>query len=64
MPALLIRFLVVGLLAYVAGATVTPLIYAQSVTTQAKDTLSPFMLLSCGILLFGVGYAVKQLFHK
>jgi hypothetical protein len=64
MPALLLRFLVVGLLAYLAGSTITPLLYTQSVTAQAKDTLSPFMLLSVGILLFGVGYAVKQLFHR
>ena len=41
MPALLLRFLVVALLAYVAGSTITPLIYTQSVTAQAKETLSP-----------------------
>ncbi len=64
MPALLLRFLVVALLAYVAGSTITPLIYTQSVTAQAKETLSPFMICSAGILLFGVGYAVKQIFHR
>jgi hypothetical protein len=64
MPALIIRFLVVGLLSYIAGSAITPLLYTQSVTAQAKDTLSPFMLLSVGVLLFGVGYAVKQLFHR
>lgn len=64
MPALLLRFLVVALLAYVAGSTITPMVYAQAVQTQASQTLSPFMLFSGGILLFGVGYAVKNLFHR
>jgi hypothetical protein len=64
MPVLILRFLIVALLAYAAGATVPSLIYAQAVTTQAKETLSPFMICSAGILLFGVGYVVKQIFHR
>lgn len=64
MPALILRIVVIALLAYVAGATITPLIWTKTVTQQAQTTLSPFMLLSCGILLIGVGYAVKQLFHR
>ena len=64
MPALILRFVVVAVLAYIVGSTITPLIWAQTMTRQAEQTLSPFMLLSAGVLLFGVGYAVKQLFHR
>lgn len=64
MPALILRFVAVALLAYLAGSTITPLLWARAMTTQAEQTLSPFMLLSSGILLIGVGYAVKQIFHR
>lgn len=64
MPGLILRFVAVAVLAYIAGSTLTPLVWAQAMTQQAEQTLSPFMLLSSGILLFGVGYAVKQLFHR
>lgn len=64
MPALILRFVIVALLAYIAGSTITPMAYAQAVQTQAKETLSPFLLFSGGVLLLGVGYAVKQVFHR
>jgi hypothetical protein len=64
MPVLLLRILLVATLAYIAGSTITPLMWASAVKTQAEQTLSPFMLLSGGVLLLGVGYAVKQLFHR
>ena len=64
MPALILRFAAVALLAYLAGSTVTPILWAHAVSQDAQQTLSPFMLLSGGILLIGVGYAVKQVFHR
>lgn len=64
MPALLLRFVVVALLAYLAGATITPLVWAHAVTEQAKETLSPFLLLSGGILLLGIGYVLKQILRR
>lgn len=64
MPALLLRFVVVAVLAYLAGATITPLLWAQVLTTQAEETLSPFLLLSGGILLFGIGYVLKQFLRR
>jgi hypothetical protein len=64
MPALILRLVVVALLAYVAGATVTPLVWAPVVARQAEETLSPFLLLSGGILLFGIGYVLKQFLRR
>lgn len=64
MPALLLRFVVVALLAYLAGSTITPLLWAQAMTKQAEETLSPFLLLSGGILLFGIGYVLKQFLRR
>ncbi len=64
MPALILRFVAVAVLAYLAGSTITPLLWAHTISQQAEQTLSPFMLLSSGILLIGVGYAVKQIFHR
>jgi hypothetical protein len=48
----------------VAGATVTPLVWAPVVARQAEETLSPFLLLSGGILLFGIGYVLKQFLRR
>jgi hypothetical protein len=64
MPALILRIVVIAVLAYLAGATVTPLLWGQAMVQEAKTTLSPFAMLSGGILLFGVGYSIKQIFHR
>lgn len=64
MPAILLRFIAVALLAYIAGATITPLVWTQVMAKQAEETLSPFLLISGGILLFGVGYVLKQFLHR
>ena len=64
MPLLILRIILIALLAYVAGSTITPLVWAPVMVKQAQATLTPFAMLSGGILLFGVGYAVKQLFHR
>lgn len=64
MPALILRLIIIGVLAYLAGATITPLVWGQVMVKEAKDTLSPFAMLSGGILLFGVGYSIKQIFHR
>ena len=64
MPLLIIRIILIALLAYVAGSTITPLVWAPVMVKQAQTTLTPFAMLSGGVLLFGVGYAIKQLFHR
>ena len=64
MPALILRFVVIAVLAYLAGATITPLVWAPVMVKEAQATLSPFAMLSGGIMLFGIGYAIKQLFHR
>jgi hypothetical protein len=64
MPAILLRIIVVAALAFIAGSTITPLIWASAVKTQAEQTLSPFLLFSGGILLLGLGYAAKNLFRR
>lgn len=64
MPGLLLRFFVVALLAYLAGATITPLVWAQVMAKQAEETLSPFLLLSGGILFLGIGYVLKQFLRR
>lgn len=64
MPALILRIVVIAVLAYLAGATITPLLWGQVMVREAKETLSPFAMLSGGILLFGAGYSIKQIFHR
>lgn len=64
MPGLILRFVIVAMLAYIAGSTITPLVWAKVMTVQAEKTLSPFMLLSGGILLIGIGYVLKQILNR
>lgn len=64
MPGLLLRLVIVALIAYIAGATITPVVWAQVMTQQAEETLSPFMFLSGGFLLLGIGYVLKQILHR
>ena len=63
MPFLL-RFIVGCLLAYIAGAVITPLLWGPVLVQQSKETLSPFLLLAAGIFLAALGYAIGQIRRK
>ncbi|MBI5692033.1 MAG: hypothetical protein HZC55_18280 [Verrucomicrobia bacterium] len=60
MPTLL-RLIVVIVLAFVAGSVVTPLLWRSVLVEQGKEILSPFGMLSAGILITAVGIAVAQI---
>jgi hypothetical protein len=60
MPVLL-RILVAVVLAFVAGSVVTPLLWRTLLVEQGKEILSPFGMLSAGILIAAIGIAVAQL---
>ncbi|EIP96375.1 hypothetical protein OpiT1DRAFT_00790 [Opitutaceae bacterium TAV1] len=61
MPALLLRLALLVALSYVAGATVTPLLWKPALAEQTKTILSPFAMLSGAILVASVAYALGQL---
>lgn len=63
MPILL-RLVVVGVLAYLAGSIITPLLWAPILAQQSKQILSPYALLSAGIFIAAVGYAISQIRKK
>ena len=57
---LLLRFLIVGILAYIAGSTITPLLWAPVLAQQSKQILSPFAMLSAAIFIFAAVLAVRE----
>lgn len=59
MPILL-RLLVVGVMAYLAGSVITPLLWAPILAEQSKSILSPFAVLSGAIFIFAVVLAVRE----
>ena len=61
---LLLRLVVVIALAYLAGSTLTPLLWGPVLARQSRDILSPFALTSAGIFIAALGYALSQLRKK
>ena len=61
MPVLLLRILLALAVAFIAGATVTPLLWRAVILHQGKEILSPFAMLSAGILITAICIAVAQL---
>lgn len=59
MPVLL-RFLVVAVVAFIAGSTVTPLLWQPVLVQQSKQILSPYALVSVAIFLAALGYVIGQ----
>jgi hypothetical protein len=59
MPMLL-RLIVVGVVAYLAGSVITPLLWAPILAEQSKQILSPFAVLSAAIFIFAVVLAVRE----
>lgn len=57
---LLLRLVVVGVLAYLAGSTVTPLLWGPILGQQSKQILSPFAMLSAAIFIIAVVLAVRE----
>jgi hypothetical protein len=60
MPILL-RLILALALAFIAGATVTPMLWRAVLLQQGKEILSPFAMLSAGILITAVCIAVAQI---
>lgn len=61
MPVLILRLIVAVTLAFIAGATLTPLLYRAALVQQSKEVLSPFAMLSAGILITAIGIAIAQI---
>ena len=61
---LLLRFLVVAVLAYIAGSIVTPLVWGPVLVRQSKEIISPYALISAGIFIAAVGYAINAIRRK
>ena len=61
MPALILRLIIAVTLAFVAGATITPLLWRAVLVQQSKEVLSPFAMLSAGILITAIGIAIAQI---
>ena len=57
---LILRFLITGVMAYIAGSIITPILWAPVLAQQAKQILSPFVMLSAAILIFAVVKAVRE----
>jgi Na+/H+ antiporter NhaD/arsenite permease-like protein len=64
MPLLLLRILVGCLLCYIAGAVLTPLLWGPVLVKQSKEEISPFLLVSAGIFIAAIGYAIGQIRRK
>ena len=60
MPVLILRFIVVAVLAFIAGSVVTPLLWRPMLIQQSREILSPYTAISAAILIAAVGYAVGQ----
>ena len=58
---LILRIVVAVALAFIAGATITPLLWRAVLLHEGKEILSPFAMLSAGILITAVCVAVAQI---
>ncbi len=59
--SVILRILVAVVLAFIAGSVVTPLLWRTVLVEQGKEILSPFGMLSAGILVIAVCIAIAQL---
>ncbi len=59
MPILL-RFLVVAVIAFLAGSTITPLLWQPVLVKQSHDILPPYGVFSFAVIITALGYAVGQ----
>jgi hypothetical protein len=57
---LLLRIIMVGVFAYLAGSTLTPLLWGPVLAQQSKQILSPFAVLSAAIFIIAVVFAVRE----
>ena len=64
MPALFLRILIGCLLCYIAGAIITPLVWAPVLARQSQEIISPFLVLATGIFLAAIGYVISQFRRK
>ncbi len=61
MPVLLLRLVIATTVAFIAGATLTPVLWRTLIIQESKEILSPFAMLSAGILITAVCIAVAQI---
>ena len=59
--SVILRIIVAVVLAFIAGSVVTPLLWRTVLVEQGKEILSPFGMLSAGILVIAICIAVAQL---
>ena len=59
--SVILRIIVAVVLAFIAGSVVTPLLWRTMLVEQGREILSPFGMLSAGILVIAVCIAVAQL---
>ena len=59
--SVILRIIVAVVLAFIAGSVVTPLLWRTVLVEQGREILSPFGMLSAGILVIAVCIAVAQL---
>ncbi len=58
---LLLRFVITAVIAFLAGSTVTPLLWRPVMLQQSGEILNPYTTVSAAILIAAVGYALGQL---
>ena len=58
---LLLRFVITAVIAFLAGSTVTPLLWRPVMLQQSREILNPYTTVSAAILIAAVGYALGQL---
>ncbi|RRJ94320.1 hypothetical protein Ga0100231_008075 [Opitutaceae bacterium TAV4] len=59
MPFIL-RLVVMLALSYIAGSTLTPLLWGPVLARDAQQILSPFMVFSIAVLVIAVVLAVRE----
>lgn len=57
---LLVKFILVALIAYMAGSTITPLLWGKVLAEESKQVLTPYAVTSAALLIAAVGYAASQ----
>ena len=57
---ILLRFLVVAVIAFLAGSTITPLLWQPVLVKQSQDILPPYAVFSFAVVVASLGYAVGQ----
>lgn len=57
---LILKFILVALVAYLAGATITPLLWSAVLAEDAKSILTAYAVFSAAVFIAALGYAASQ----